>query len=274
MTLDYTKLFQDENPYNEDLEQLQVLSTIRYDPSLSKQPPPSPHDITKENFFLLQEHVERLSFTLDFFTSLLHQKNHTHQEFPFEVSLDFIFHQLVDAIKSAGITTANPLKVRLLMGLNGNAQIELHEVPAKACLLDGLENSPPPEDRYDLYVDRSPVLISPFTSFKTTNRAVYNQARAKLPGLRPGKEEVILINSTGEVMEGSITNIAIKDAQGTWITPKLTSGCLCGVTRHLLLKRKAISETTITKDMLVLDQDVLLLNGIGGAQRGTIKGFL
>lgn len=273
MTLDYGKYFDNLDGFADQLLLFQALSTIRYDPLLSPAVPASPDKISIDNFFLLQEHVERLKFTMDFFTSLQNQKNHTTNEYPYDITLKLIFDQLKSTIRSAKVPLTAPLKVRLLMDLEGRVQVELHEVPEKPNLLGGLD-SVPDQDRYDVYVDLTPVLLSPFTSFKTTLRDVYSKARAKLPGNRPGKEEVLLSNTIGELMEGSITSVAIKNEQGHWVTPKLTSGCLCGVTRHMLLKKKAIAEATVLQNQLVLGQDVLLLNAIGGAMRGTIKGFL
>lgn len=57
------------NPENTDY---QILSTIRYDPKLTVIPPIMASDITKDNFFLLDEHYHRLVFTLKYFHVQIH----------------------------------------------------------------------------------------------------------------------------------------------------------------------------------------------------------
>lgn len=251
-------------------EDLEILATIRYDPHLTRKIPQGIVDVQKSSFFLLPEHIERLKFTLNFFRSCPGSP-YANEPQEIVVEEDQIFHKLVSSLEESGVSLQNPLKVRLLIGINGDARVELYQTAERRNLLEGLEDVYPEADRYSVYLDKTPVLASPYTSFKTTNRAVYNECRARcLPGLSD-REEVILVNTTEEVMEGSITNIAIKNEAGDWITPKLTSGCLCGVTRHFLLKKNLIKEGTILRDMLKENEDVLLMNGIMGTVRGTIK---
>lgn len=266
----FVNQFPGGDPFKIDTSSFEILSTIRYDPSLTEERPHSVASITKRNFFLLTEHVERLKFTVDYFAS----KTGMEEVFPFEIEENYIFQLLVKAIDDSQLSTAEPLRIRLLTSMEGKIRVELYETAPRVDLLDGLLDDYPQDQRYDVYVDTTPVLPSPFTSFKTTSRDVYTRARNKaLPGSSK-REEVILVNSCGEVMEGSITNIAIKSESGEWITPKLTSGCLCGVTRHFLLQKNMIKEDLIQLDRLHVGQDVLMLNGILGVVRGTIRGFV
>lgn len=261
-----------ENQFTTDVP-FELLSTIRYDPHLSKTPPNTVQEVTKENFFLLPEHVERLKFTIDFFNQL-DGKAFKSEESRFDIDETHLLEQLKEALEQSQISVSIPLKVRLLVSKTGDARIELYEIPERENLLDGLLEEFSESKRYDVFVDNTPVLASPFTSFKTTHRDVYTEARKRaLPG-NSAREEVILINTASEVMEGSITNIAIKSKQGVWITPKLTSGCLCGVARHFLLKKNLIQEGDISADMLKVGHDVMLMNGVMGCVRGTIKSFV
>lgn len=263
------------DPYKLDQEGLQILSTIRYDPSLTRKVPETVGDVKKANFFLFADHIERLQFTADFFTSSLKHEKLVEDLFPYEITEKFIFDQLRNSLFESQVRLDLPMKVRLLLKLNGEVIVELHETPIRPNLLDGLGEDFPISDRYDLYVNSEPALASPFTSFKTTQRDVYTNARNRsLPGLRPGKEEVILFNTANEVMEGSITNIAVKNENGQWVTPQLTTGCLCGVARKMLIRKSYIYEGSITKSSLTVGQDVLLFNGIMGAVRGTIVDFV
>lgn len=263
------------DPYKLELDKLQLLSTIRYDPSLTAKCPKTVEEVKKANFFCFADHVERLRFTADFFASSLKNEKLVENLFPYEITEKLIFDQLRNTLFESQVSLDLPMKVRLLMNMQGEVVIGLHETPIRPNLLDGLDDNFPVEERFDVIVDTEPVLASPFTSFKTTHRNVYTRARTKaLPGLRPGKEEVILVNTTKEVMEGSITNIAVRNDKGQWTTPQLTTGCLCGVARKMLLREEYIYEGNTSKDLLSIGQDVLLFNGIMGAVRGTIVDFV
>ena len=67
----------------------------------------------------------------------------------------------------------------------------------------------------------------PWLRVKSTNRVVYDQARAALPA---GLEEVIFLNERGEVCDGTITTVFFDRGQGMR-TPPLASGLLPGVLR-------------------------------------------
>lgn len=274
-TMDYQTFISQlplKDPFSFDPSSFEILSTIRYDPGLTDKKPQTIEDITVNNFFVFTEHVERLKYTVKYFHSA--SVDVTESSFPFEIEENYIFNVIVGAIRDAGVALSQPLRIRLLLSLSGNLRVELYETLPRPNLVDGLNDEYPEELRYDIYVDRTPVLPSPFTSFKTTSRDVYNEARERsLPG-KSKREEVLLINSCGEVMEGSITNIAIKTDTGEWVTPQLTSGCLCGVTRHFLLQKNALKEGTVHLKELEVGQDVLLLNGVLGVVRGTIREFV
>ncbi|KAG7662912.1 ABZ2 [[Candida] subhashii] len=260
--------------YNHDFE---ILSTIRYDPLLSRIPPMIYDEISSVNFFLLSEHIERLKFTLAYF----HHQFKTTMDF--EITESGLLEQLIRAMKYAQRPVMLPYKYRVLVDLSGNVRVEIHDTDHRddllagmfPCLVDetlmGMSNV---DEVWDVYIDSKQTLISPFTSFKTTKRDAYNEVRARiLPGLRPGKEEVLLYNTSNKLMEGSITNVAIKRfSDGKWITPLLSSGCLCGVTRSFLLKKDFIEEDSIDIDDLLPGMDILLFNGVMGVVRGRIIG--
>ncbi|KAI5964698.1 ABZ2 [Candida pseudojiufengensis] len=269
----------DKNFPTKDFPQddFEILSTIRYDPNLTESPPIEYEDITNLNFFLLKEHVDRLNFTLQFFNHLLGKK------MTFEITEDFFLSQLVLSLKKSEKLMFIPYKIRVLVKLDGSVKIEIYETPNTTNLLFGLFPQVSEFDLYfdqldsendwDIYKNKELSLISPFTSFKTTKRDVYNQARLILPGNKPGKEEVLLFNSQSQLMEGSITNVAIKRSyDGKWVTPLLSSGCLCGVTRHFLLRKNYIEEDTITLDQINLGTELLLFNGIIGVVKGKVVG--
>ena len=179
------------NPENIDF---QILSTIRYDPKLTVIPPIIASDITKDNFFLFDEHYHRLVFTLKYF----HVQTHDLDELAFEIPQDFLLSKLIEAITLSDRLVFEPMKIRLLVSLDGDVKVELHDTGYRDNLLDGIQdNSFSPEDIWDVYIDKELTFMSPFTSFKTTNRKVYTAARERvLPGVRAGKEEVLCLIQT------------------------------------------------------------------------------
>lgn len=68
----------------------------------------------------------------------------------------------------------------------------------------------------------------PWLRVKSTKRAAYDRARAALP---EGLDEVIFLNESGEVCDGSITNVFFDRGEGMR-TPPLSSGLLPGVLRQ------------------------------------------
>lgn len=287
--------FPTENPGFE------ILSTIRYDPRITLHQPTSVANISTKNFFLFPEHCSRLQYTLKFFAL---QYKH---ELDFDVDAEFLANQLKRAIELSGRPVSSPYKMRLLMTLDGNVRVEVHETadtdnlfralqvaesqyhnvdvdteagfdfsPPLTDLVSSIYQSPQPWDEtsdvWDVYIDTQPTYISPFTSFKTTNRQHYTDARnRRLPGVRPGREEVLVYNHQNDVMEGSITNFAVRrKSDGKWITPQLSSGCLCGVMRHFLLRKNFMEEEVITLGSLTLGTEVMLFNGVMGVVKGII----
>lgn len=248
-----------------DRSTLEVFSTIRYDPLLSPYVPVSVDDVVKDNFYLLSDHVARLRMTLHYFHSF-----HDSDSLPrHKTTLGVIYKALIGTFRESNLPTDQPYKFRLLVTLQGDAHVEIHPAPERANLLDALDDAYAGE-HYDLYVDEQAILVSPYTLFKTTRRDVYNDARARmLPNLLR-KEEVILVSATGEATEGSITNIAIKNKAGEWVTPPLSSGCLCGVMRKNLVQSGAVTEGPVPAAALKLGTEVLLMNAIIGTARGTV----
>lgn len=86
----------------------------------------------------------------------------------------------------------------------------------------------------------------PWRRMKTTQRAIYDRTRATLA---PGVDEAVLLNERGEVADGTITNVFLRDGEG-WLTPPLMSGCLPGVLRADLLAQGLAREAVLRPDDL------------------------
>ena len=150
------------------------------------------------------------------------------------------------------------LRVRLVMSYRG--KVEIATAPFR----------PVPEGNvWRLRIARGTKLTSddPLYRHKTSRREPYEAARAEFSP--EDADEVLLLNQRGEVCEGTITNIFLEDADGTLLTPPLSSGLLPGILRAELIREgKARSHVLKPGD---------LKNGrlfVGNSLRGLIPGEL
>lgn len=236
--------------------EFEILSTIRFDMTLAP-PPNASQEIPEECFFLVRLHHKRMEYTLQFF------------RWQIEIPFDHLLSELRAAVSGLDLTQA--YKLRVLINKEGQLIVETSGVPPRLNLFSGLTINPGPE--YVVFLDSDSIMVSPFTSFKTTYRAVYNASRNRTLQTGPHApplQEVLLYNPRNELTEGSITNIAVY-RDGGWKTPPLGVGCLCGVVRHYLLSKKVIQEKTISRRSLVDGECILLFNGIIGVCRGTLR---
>uniref|UniRef100_A0A060T191 ARAD1C22836p n=1 Tax=Blastobotrys adeninivorans TaxID=409370 RepID=A0A060T191_BLAAD len=245
------KVFSDESSKVAN-EEFDLLSTIRYDPQLPEN----------EQFFLLDYHIFRLNLAIQFF------------QWDIDITAEVLLDHLKEAVK--GDPTI-PYKLRVLLSSDRTLKVEAYKVPQRSDLLSGLgPYTPPTSEFYKVYVDPAPTPIGPFTSFKTTHRDVYTEARNRMQLINECQDqdgrpcEILLHNPRGDVTEGSITNIALW-RDGTWVTPPLVSGCLFGVTRQYLLSTGKVQEReTIAIDTVQDGERILIFNGIIGVCQGQI----
>lgn len=104
----------------------------------------------------------------------------------------------------------------------------------------------------------------PWLAHKTTNRQLYDRARAALPR---GVDELIFLNQRDEVCEGTITNLFLRFADGRQVTPPLSSGLLPGVLRARLLASGAWREQVLGLPDLARADAIW----VGNALRGLIR---
>jgi 4-amino-4-deoxychorismate lyase len=97
--------------------------------------------------------------------------------------------------------------------------------------------------------------------FKTTRRAQYDQARATLPA---GVDELLFLNERDELCEGTITNLFLTLADGSKVTPPLSSGVLPGILRETLLTSGEVTERTLTLDDLQNAREIHMGNSLRG----------
>lgn len=100
----------------------------------------------------------------------------------------------------------------------------------------------------------------PWLGHKTTQRAVYDAARAAMPD---GVDEVILLNERGELCEGSITNLFVTQG-GQRLTPPLSCGLLPGVLRAELLAQGQAQEKVLSPEDLARASRIEMGNSLRG----------
>lgn len=134
--------------------------------------------------------------------------------------LGIVPYGVEDALDS--VTGDAPLRLRLTVDAGGKAEVACHPFhPVQKGTIWNLKLS---ETR--LRAD------DPWLQVKTTERTLYDTVRAKLPG---GADEVLFLNESGELCEGTITNLFVDLGEGLLTSP-LTCGLLPGVLRAELLK--------------------------------------
>ena len=104
-------------------------------------------------------------------------------------------------------------------------------------------------------IDRADV----FLCHKTTNRRIYEDAKADFPG----HDDVLLYNAENELTESTIANLAV-EIDGALCTPPAECGLLPGVARAELLARGVLRERRIARAELRAAARVFLLNSVRG----------
>lgn len=101
-----------------------------------------------------------------------------------------------------------------------------------------------------------------FLHHKTTHRDLYDRCLASAHRL--GFDEVLLLNESGALTEGAISNIFLQVGD-RWITPDLASGVLPGVQRSCLLEQlQGAEEREIRLDDLIEASSVYVCNALRG----------
>ena len=120
-------------------------------------------------------------------------------------------------------------RVRLLLSQDGELRIEAtpHESDRRA---------------WSVAIAQEPIpSMEIFAFHKTTNRAIYERARASAPA---DVDEVLLVNERGELTEGTRTNLFVQ-FDGEWVTPPRDAGLLAGVFRERELRAGRVVESTL-----------------------------
>ena len=153
----------------------------------------------------------------------------------------------LDALNGQG-----PLRVRLTVDAEGHAEVTAQSfapLPGGTVWRVG-------------FAGERVTARDPGRQVKTTERGIYDRARATMP---EGVEELLFLNDRGEVCEGTITSIFVETEKGL-LTPPLSSGVLPGILRAELLQTGQAREAVLTPPDL---QSAKRLH-VGNALRGLI----
>ncbi|MGB3404222.1 MAG: aminodeoxychorismate synthase component I [Microcoleaceae cyanobacterium] len=181
-------------------------------------------------YFLLDYHLQRLQNSAIYFN--------------YNIELERIKNKLI------GITDnlkEKSYKIRLLVSATG--EINSEAIPYSQ-----------PIKTQPVKLRLSPTAIdssNPFLYHKTTNRSVYQQAKANTLDC----DDVILWNERGEITETCIYNIIVEH-NGEYLTPAVNCGLLAGTYRQLLIDKKEIKEAILSKDILTKANNIYVINSV------------
>jgi 4-amino-4-deoxychorismate lyase len=150
------------------------------------------------------------------------------------MELGFVWDQAAIERALAGVADPGPLRVRLTIGRTGDVDLTTAPLPPNPAVWRLL----PASERLDP--------DDPRLRHKTTERGPYDAARAALP---EGVDEVLFLNTRGEVCEGTITTLFFDLGDGL-MTPPRSSGCLPGILRAELLASGQAREAVLSEAQL------------------------
>jgi para-aminobenzoate synthetase/4-amino-4-deoxychorismate lyase len=105
-----------------------------------------------------------------------------------------------------------------------------------------------------------------FLYHKTTNRSVYEKAKADCPEA----DDVLLFNERGEVTESYIANVVV-ELDGRKVTPPVSCGLLSGTFRDELLERGEIEEGIVMLADLKQASAVWLVNSVRKWRKAVLR---
>ena len=199
-------------------------------------------------FWLLDRHLARLISSAHYFAYPVDPKE-------IEQRLNELSHSWdVEAVK-----------VRLLLHQDGHLTITSTPCEQPVALAPNqLPNLAMASNLPKITVSSKPTdSSSPFLYHKTTHRDLYTSERQQ--ALDQGYCEVLFTNEKGEITEGSINNIMIRQGDHLF-TPPISCGLLAGTCRDYLLARhpEMVHERTLHRADLLAADAIYLVNSIRG----------
>ena len=123
-----------------------------------------------------------------------------------------------------------------------------------------LDLPPSVSGHWEVPIDAVPVQSeNEFLFHKTTNRDVYEQARARFPD----SPDVLLWNERGEITETTTGNLVVEIGSELY-TPPVTCGLLPGTFRRNLLEQRKITEKVIHRSDMNEVSSMWMINSLRG----------
>jgi para-aminobenzoate synthetase/4-amino-4-deoxychorismate lyase len=190
----------------------------------------------EQGIFLLERHLKRLAGSAEYF--------------------DFCFDHKKICEHLRNLRIEDSARIRLLLSKDGLLKVEaasrrLQRQDASATLVIAKE----PVDSGDV-----------FLYHKTTNRSVYEKAKADFPEA----DDVLLFNERCEVTESCIANVVV-ELDGRKVTPPVSCGLLAGTFRDELLSQGEIEEGVVTLDDLRRADSVWLINSVRKWRKAVLR---
>lgn len=215
-----------EAEYDECIAKARVLSVRRPSFDLLESLRWQPGD----GYLWLDRHLERIAASADYFG--------------FCIDLDLVRRYLEKSAEEHA--DEGPAKVRLVVSRRCEISVSWGPLPEVGEAPVRLELDDEPVDPADA-----------LRYHKTTHREPFTWRTHR----HPGADDVILINTRGEVTESSIANVVVR-LDGRWWTPPLDAGCLPGVYRAVLLDEGKIDERPVRVEELAASEDLALINSV------------
>jgi para-aminobenzoate synthetase/4-amino-4-deoxychorismate lyase len=138
--------------------------------------------------------------------------------------------------------------VRLTLARDGSIRVETRPPPASHPGPARVSLDPEPVDPADVWLYH-----------KTTLRDPYERRR----GGRPDVDDVLLVNTRGEVTESCLANLAVRLPEG-WVTPPIGSGLLPGTYRAVLIREGRLRERPVRVEELRAAGEIALVSSVRG----------
>lgn len=184
---------------------------------------------------LLDRHVDRLATSAEY------------AGYPFD---ERHLRQRVQKAISTG-RTSDPMKVRVTLDRWGELTVSVEPL-----------GDPRPTPRQVVVAEERVDADDPLFYHKTTHRRVYEQALASARAAE--FDEAILLNTNGEVTEGTYTNVFVEEEGRLW-TPPVECGLLGGVYRQYVLDtREEAGTRVLTLDDLRAADTLYCCNAVRG----------
>jgi len=172
---------------------------------------------------------------------------------------DFVMENILESLEKIRLELIQTnhfkiFKIKLTLSKKGEVILEYSNIQKPSKQLNG-----------KIKINRQKVYSTNiFQVHKTSNRRLYDLEYKK--ALQLNLVDFIFLNEKEEVVEGCIYNLFIKKADNFY-TPPIDSGCLPGIMREYLLKKRFLKEQTLTLQDLYSAEAIYLCNSVRGIKR-------